>query len=160
MKEIWKKIKGHEDYIVSSEGKIAKILSGTDNGKGYKTIIFPNGDRQYKHRIVAQAFIDNPNNYPIINHINGNKNDNRAKNLEWCTQSHNVKEAFRLGTHKPVYVKVVQKDLDGNIVKIWNSMKEIQDTLNIDYRRISKCCRKVRKTCCHYKWEYYETEEN
>lgn len=52
------------------------------------------------HRIIALTFIPNPNNYPVVNHINGNKLDNRVENIEWCTQSWNNKEAYRLGLRK------------------------------------------------------------
>lgn len=158
-KEIWKTVEGYNDYIVSSNGRVARILKGDDNGKGYRFIKFPDGKRIYIHQLIARAFISNPNNYPIINHKDGVKNNNNSNNLEWCNNSHNIKEAYRIGLHQPKYVKVVQKDLQGNVIKVWNSMKEIQEVLNIDYQRISKCCRGVRKTCKHYIWEYYDKKE-
>lgn len=155
-KEVWQPIEGHENYIVSSDGKVAKILKGDDNGKGYRFIKFPNGERMYIHQIVAKTFIKNPNDYNVINHKDGNKSNNKIDNLEWCTYSHNNKESYRIGLRKPTYVKVVQKDLYGNIIKEWDSMSDIAKTLNITYQEISKCCRGERKTSHGYKWEYLQ----
>lgn len=105
-------VKGYEDYYsinpitleVYSNIK-ETILKGSihrDKHGGYLGFCLkPNKDSKpiWKslHRIIAETFIPNPNNYPVVNHINGNKLDNRIENLEWCTQQYNIKEAYRLG---------------------------------------------------------------
>lgn len=156
MQEVWKTIEGHEDYMASSKGRIAKIIKGDSNGKGYRFIRFLDGKRVYIHKIIAQLFMPNPNNLPIVNHKDGNKENNKIENLEWCTYSHNNKEAYRLGLRKPVTRKVIQKTLDGKEIKIWNSMKEIEETTGIPYTGISACCRGKTKTSYGYKWEYVD----
>ena len=59
------------------------------------------------HKLVAEAFIPNSYNYKEINHIDGNKHNNRADNLEWCSRSQNMLHAYKLGLHKPIqeYIK-------------------------------------------------------
>lgn len=116
MQEVWKDIKGYEGlYQVSNLGRVKrlnywngfeykngeKILKPTNqkNTPGYyrSKVKLCNGKdkRDFKvHRLVATAFIPNPNNYPIINHIDGNPLNNRVDNLEWCTQKHNMQEAI------------------------------------------------------------------
>ena len=113
--EIWKNIEGYEGlYQVSNEGRVKSlernyntklkhktivvhkqesIKKANDNGKGYLTVLlYKNGKekRYLVHQLVAQAFIPNPNNYPIINHKNEEKTDNRVENLEWCTYEYNT----------------------------------------------------------------------
>lgn len=121
--EIWKDIIGYEGlYQVSSLSRVKRVqrevyhpLNGTYirkelmkqpyiNKKGYCIVGLSNNGVKVNmklHRIVASAFIPNPNNYPQINHKNGNKSDNRVVNLEWCTGKHNIQHAVKNGL-KPV----------------------------------------------------------
>lgn len=156
MREVWKRVQNYDDYLVSNTGKIAKILKGDSNGKGYRFIKFPDGKRMYIHQIVAQTFIPNPNNYPIINHKDGNKLNNNIYNLEWCNYSYNCKEAYRLGLHKPVVSPVIQKTIDGKKIKKYKSMKEAELLTGISYQVISKCCKGKIKTAGGYIWEYLD----
>lgn len=101
--EIWKDVKGYEGfYMVSSEGKVKSIPRNTTGGRilkpavdryGYLTVcLCKNGTKKHKtiHRLVADAFIENPENYPSINHKDENKQNNACYNLEWCTPSYNT----------------------------------------------------------------------
>lgn len=75
---------------------------------GYHTVTLYDNNRKAKiksvHRLVAEVFLENKNKYPVINHIDGNKQNNNVNNLEWCTQSHNVKESYRLGLQKKFHI--------------------------------------------------------
>jgi|DEB0MinimDraft_10_1074344.scaffolds.fasta_scaffold00360_5 DNA-binding NtrC family response regulator len=86
--EIWKDIKGYEGYQVSNYGRVKspnKILTATPKGTGYFTVNIAQ-QRKYIHRLVAEAFIPNPDNLPTVDHINRDKSDSSAKNLRWATQ--------------------------------------------------------------------------
>lgn len=99
-----KRVKDCENYIVYPDGKLFSIkrgvfLKGGLDTDGYRQhILCVNGERYCKkiHRLVAQAYIPNPHNHPVINHKDGDKLNNNVDNLEWCTISHNTKEAYRL----------------------------------------------------------------
>ena len=96
--ELWKWINGYEGvYKVSSYGNIYsfksnKIMKNSPNTRGYLSVeLFNNGSsRNLVHRLVANAFIPNPNNYPQINHIDENPKNNHMDNLEWCTSKYNM----------------------------------------------------------------------
>lgn len=114
----WYDIKGYEGlYKINRQGDIyimkkprAKegVKKFSLDKDGYKQVnLSKNGKyTTYKiHRLVALTFIPNPNNYPVINHIDGDKQNNRVDNLEWCTRSENDLHAFRLGLRKPIPVE-------------------------------------------------------
>lgn len=109
--------------------------------------------------MVAKAFIPNRDNKPQVNHINGEKSDNRAENLEWCTNSenqiHSVKNGLRTDNKK-----VEQYDLNGNLIKVWLSAYEVYRNKKINYRNINSCCRRKRKTAGGYIWKYSEESED
>ena len=157
-------------YEISNEGNIrSKNYNKTKNtkpikpfGKNYLMIaLYKNNKKQYRyiHRLVAESFVANINNYKIVNHINGNKKDNRASNLEWCTCKHNIREAFRLGLSKNKKgvgngrsKKVKQFTLDNKFIREWESMRLAEQHLNI--KHIHECCAGKRKTAGGYKWQY------
>lgn len=107
--EIWKTIEGFNNlYECSNLGNFRKLnkdkrcnkyryLKGCINSRGYINIKLPNFSSSLAHRFIAKTFLDNPNNFPCVNHINGIRNDNRVENLEWCTQSHNIKHSYSIG---------------------------------------------------------------
>lgn len=111
MEEVWKYIDGFEDYQISNFGRVKsfkngkeKILRYRKSSNGYLNIqLFKDGkSRTFKiHRLVANAFIDNPNNLSEVNHKDGDKTNNIVDNLEWSTRSHNIKHAFDNGLRKP-----------------------------------------------------------
>lgn len=105
MKEIWKDITGYEDkYQISNTGKVKsfvgkhKILKLTNND-GYMYVGL-NKDKKQKrfrvHRLVAEAFVVNNHNHPIVNHLDGDKSNNNYNNLEWCTQEYNMSHKIEL----------------------------------------------------------------
>ena len=124
------------------------------------------GDRKkdyYIHRLVAQAFIPNPNNLLEINHIDGNKKNNCSINLEWVTRSRNNKHAFEMGLKKsmigsknPRAKKVVQYDLEMKESAIYDSIREIERRKGYRHSSIILCCQGKKETAYNYIWKYKE----
>lgn len=149
MKEIWKDFPEMPIYEVSTAGRIknkitGNILKGSFDKDGYKEYHLKNGSKHlYRrgHRMVAITYLDNPENKPVINHINGIKYDNRLSNLEWATISENTQHGFdilgRKGQNGGMNKRILLKDLDGNEIKTFESMTETSLYLGITLTSIS-----------------------
>lgn len=98
-----KQIKNNPNYFISEEGIVFrnnKPLKPSLTNQGYfRLTLYLKGIPSYKniHRLVAETYINNPNKYLFVNHLDGNKQNNHYTNLEWCDNSHNLKHAYRLG---------------------------------------------------------------
>lgn len=128
------------------KGKILKPVYDRD---GYVNVkLSKNGNiKKYQiHRLVAQAFIPNPDNLPVINHINEIKDDNRVENLEWCTAQYN--SAYSLSK------SIIQCNLNYEPIKQWKSIIDAERELNIHSTAIVRCCRGKSYTAGGYKWQY------
>ena len=181
--EVWKDIEGYEGrYQVSNIGRVKSLerTASIKNGKrtvperilkpitdrdGYLRVNLCNGSGKRKtfkvHRLVCEAFYENPEDKPCVNHIDENKTNNAVSNLEWCT----VKENNNHGTHNARMAKAVAKanskpvgqyTTDGKLIKVWQSTMEVERLLGFSRGHISDVARGERKTAYGYVWKYVE----
>lgn len=165
----WCKVCGLEDYEVSDDGKIRrngheKALS---NCQGYyKLDLYKDGKRITRrvNRLVAEAFIPNPNNLSEVNHKDGDKHNNSVDNLEWVTKSENMRHAYHTGLAKPSYGMLGKKNPNGGrkgkpfrIIEtneIFKTSLECEKKMGLNNRHINDCLRGRQKTHGGYHFEY------
>lgn len=184
--EVWKDVKGYEGlYQVSDKGRIrsvdrvvntcygskmyikSKILKPVKYKGGYLRIdLCKEGTKRLYliHRLVAEAFLPNPDNLPCVNHKDEIPYHNNVDNLEYCTQKYNINYGTRTQrmvekqiNHPNKSKKVYQYTLDNQLVKVWDSTKECQRN-GFDNSRISACCRGENKTHKGFRWSYTPLE--
>ena len=169
MEEIWKKIDGY-NYEVSNYGNVrrietGKILKQYKNKDGYMRVELRNMDKRKNcrvHRLVAIAFIPNPDNLPEVNHKNELKADNTVSNLEWCTPKYNNNYGTRIekisGSNHPKAVGIYQFNKDGKLINKFETIMAAEKQFNSKTRgHICEVCQGKRKTAYGYIWKYQNT---
>jgi len=169
--ERWKNIKGYEGlYQVSNNGNVKslvsnKLLKQCINQDGYHQVcLYKNGHKKNMlvHRLIAEAFIPNPDNKPTINHIDGNRANNDLNNLEYATMQEQLVHSVNILGHKRIindYCRQRQKELHEKKVKrsdgiIFNSIKEASGGNETLRKCINKCVKGYCKTASGYSWQY------
>ena len=184
MEEIWKDIPGYEGrYQISNFGRVKSFLhvgvrntvkridenshfiKSVHDAYGYCQVRLrknDNGTTRKVHRLVADAFIPNPNGLKEINHKDENKDNNRVDNLEWCDRDYNIHYGTWV-SRNPRLRPVVQYTLDGVFVRQYNSIREASRATGIRYENIRSCAAKqitnkekgyYIKSAGGYKWEF------
>lgn len=159
--ETFVKIEGFENYEVSNLGKVRNIKSGIMlkpwiTKDGYlRHGLYENNKKKnlFLHKIIATAFIDNPEEKPCVNHIDENKLNNDLSNLEWCTVRENNIHGTRIKrAAEKCSKKVIQLDLNDNVLNEFESMEQAEQKTGIDASSICRCCNGKRKSAGGFKW--------
>ena len=176
-KEIWRDITGYEGYCqVSSEGRVKslerkfpiwhggeriqkeRILKQAVTHNGYLRVTLYTGNKPKTlkvHRLVCQAFHENPDNKPQVNHINEDKADNRACNLEWCTAKENMNHgSANERSAKKRSKPIGQFSLDGKLIKVWQSACEVRRQAGFSQGYVSAVARGEHKQAYGFIWKY------
>lgn len=177
MRELWKSIKNYEGlYEISNYGHIRSLdryvidkgkksfrkgtnISICKNEHGYKYVtLYKDGKQKHKylHRLVAEAFIDNPNNYPEVNHLDFDKSNNYVTNLEWCSKRCNMNHAHINGklSNKQNNIPIIKIGLDGTVLEKYPSFVIAAESVKGIPQNISQCCNHKTMSVYGYYWEY------
>ena len=159
--ETFVKIEGFKKYEVSNLGKVRNIKTGRilkpwitkDGYLMYGLYGYDKRKKLYLHRIIATAFIDNPEGKPCVNHIDENKLNNDLSNLEWCTaKENNVHGTRTKRVAEKLSQKVIQLDLNDNVLNVFKSMVQAERETGIPNGNISSCCNGKLKSAGGFKW--------
>ena len=181
--EIWKDICGFEGYQVSNKGRVRSfknnrhglcetphILKTDINSNGYERVFLGNKHHLLVHKLVANAFIPNPHNCPIVRHNDDDRLNNRADNLVWGTQADNIHDAIERGrfvsnirfAKEAALIKqrkrVVAKSIDRTFSKEYSSMCDAAKDLNLNVGNISNVLNGRQKKTGGYYFEYASEE--
>ena len=169
--EIWCPIKGYENlYEVSDQGRVRSIKFGKDkilkpfrNTQGYLQVkLWKNGEikKCLVHRLVSKTFTPNPDNLPEVNHKDEDKTNNKVENLEWCDRKSNCnygtrnKRISQKLTNGKLSKSVIQYSKDGEFIKEWQSLHDIEINLKYSKGNISSCCTGRRKNAYNFIWKF------
>lgn len=177
--EVWKSLDfmNYPEYEVSNMGRVKslkrgkeKILHQEKNKNGYLRIqLCSNNKKNFSvHRLVASAFLENPENLSCVNHKNEIKTDNRVENLEWVSYKYNNnygtrnerisesnKDKPKSEEHKQnLQTPIIQLTINNKFIKEWFGATQASQDLNLSQGNITACCRKKRNKCGGYKWVY------
>ena len=163
----WKQINNFPMYFINTKGDVLSLRSPTPkymkpriNTTGYYQVMLFDGEKvvpKCLHRLLAAAFIPNPNNLPYVNHIDGNKQNNALYNLEWCTASYNIKHAYDMGLLKSTRaIKVICVETNTE----YESINKAGIQTGISESSICAVCKGKRKTAGGYHWRYVKEDAN
>ena len=171
IKEYWKDKKDYEGhYQVSNFGRVKSIKFGkerilklrTDKKTGYLHVVLCKDGKTKAftvHRLVAEAFLPNPHNYPCVNHKDENKQNNNVSNLEWCSTLYNntygtrIERVAEKTTNGKLSKTVLQYTLDGVFVREWESIAECGRN-GFNQGHVSACCQGKQKYHKDFIWKY------
>lgn len=159
---MWMKIQKMENYSVNEKGEVrsnktGKILKQYTDPDGYLMVSLHNGNvRRYVgvHRLVAEAFVANPEGLPIVNHKDECKTNNVPENLEWCDASYSTNYGARNRKTGRANSKWVYQYENGELVGVWLGTKTAGQVMAINPTKISDCARGQKKTAGGYTWSY------
>lgn len=166
MNEIWRDIIGYEGrYQISNKGNVrffdSRIIIGqSKHPKGYKQVgLYKCGKSRsfLVHRLVAINFIENSSNFPQVNHIDGNKENNNAENLEWCSNSYNQLHRIKVLKYKPSCPEreVEMRDKQSHhVINKYRSVREASRQTGINCNSIYNNCHQLSKSAGGFRWNF------